>query len=149
MYDIADTFLTAGESDSAHADHTAAAAHSPADAESGGPAFPTFTFSLADTRRPSTLSRIVSPTFLSLIADLICELSHIPRRMADVPALTWSYKYMPHEIARRLSYFRGEPPILHPAFAPGSPAVVVQHAEGPIAFDTLRGVCMRKEYEYV
>ena len=69
--------------------------------------------------------------------------------MADVPALTWSYKYMPREIARRLSYFCGEPPILHPAFAPGSPAAVVQHAEGPIAFDMPRGVCMRKEYEYV
>ena len=114
MYDIADTFLTAGESDFVHADHTAAAAHSPANAESGGPTFPTFMFSLADTRRPSTLSRIVSPTFLSLITDLICELSHIPHRMADMPAMMWSYKYMPREIARCLSYFRGEPPILHP-----------------------------------
>jgi hypothetical protein len=50
MYDIADTFLTAGEPDFAHMDHTAAAAaHSPADTEFSGPAFPTFAFSLADT----------------------------------------------------------------------------------------------------
>ena len=57
--------------------------------------------------------------------------------MADVKVLTWSYKFS-REIARRMSYFRGEPPVLHPAFAPGSPAAVVQHAEGPIAFDTPR-----------
>ena len=49
----------------------------------------------------------------------------------------WSYKFT-REIARRMPYFRGEPPLLHPAFAPGTPASVVQHAEGPIAFDTPR-----------
>ena len=49
MYDIADTFLAAGELDFAHADHAAAAAHSPPDTEFSGPALPTLTFSLADT----------------------------------------------------------------------------------------------------
>ena len=57
--------------------------------------------------------------------------------MADVKVLMWSYKFT-REIARRMSYFRGEPPALHPAFAPGSPAEIVPHAEGPIAFDTPR-----------
>ena len=57
--------------------------------------------------------------------------------MADVRTLMWSYKFT-REIARRMPYFRGEPPLLHPAFAPGTPASVVPHAEGPIAFDTPR-----------
>ena len=51
--------------------------------------------------------------------------------------LTWAYKFS-REIARRMPHFRGEPTVLHPAFAPGGPASVVAHAEGPIAFDTPR-----------
>ena len=49
----------------------------------------------------------------------------------------WGYKAL-REIARRMPHFRGEPPVLHPAFPPGGPASVVAHAEGPIAFDTPR-----------
>ncbi|KAI9453449.1 alcohol oxidase-like protein [Lactarius psammicola] len=56
---------------------------------------------------------------------------------ADVRPLTWGYKFL-REIARRMPHFRGEPPVLHPAFATGSPASVVAHAEGPVSFDTLR-----------
>ena len=51
--------------------------------------------------------------------------------------LTWGYK-LTREIARRMPHFRGEPAALHPAFAPGSPAAIVPHAEGPVAFDTPR-----------
>ena len=51
--------------------------------------------------------------------------------------LIWGYKFT-REIARRMPHFRGEPPALHPAFAPGGPASIVPHAEGPIAFDTPR-----------
>ncbi|KAH9987565.1 alcohol oxidase-like protein [Russula vinacea] len=57
--------------------------------------------------------------------------------MADVKTLTWAYKYS-REIARRMPYFRGEPPAVHPPFAPDSAAAIVPHAEGPIAFDTPR-----------
>jgi alcohol oxidase len=57
--------------------------------------------------------------------------------MADVKTLTWAYKFT-REIARRMPYFRGEPATLHPAFAPGSPAAVIPHAEGPITFDAPR-----------
>jgi alcohol oxidase len=57
--------------------------------------------------------------------------------MADVKPLIWGYKFA-REIARRMPYFRGEPPALHPAFAPGSEAAIVAHAEGPVAFDTPR-----------
>ncbi|KAI9453454.1 alcohol oxidase-like protein [Lactarius psammicola] len=53
---------------------------------------------------------------------------------ADVRVLTWGYKFM-REVARRMPHFRGEPPVLHPAFAPGGPASVVAHAEGPVPFD--------------
>jgi alcohol oxidase len=42
------------------------------------------------------------------------------------------------EIARRMPHFRGEPPALHPTFAPGSTAAIVAHAEGPVAFDAPR-----------
>ena len=59
------------------------------------------------------------------------------RRLADVKVLAWGYKFS-REIARRMPHFRGEPAPLHPAFAPGSPASVVAHAEGPVAFDTAR-----------
>jgi alcohol oxidase len=65
------------------------------------------------------------------------NMSHMARRMADVKTLTWAYKFT-REIARRIPYFRGEPPAVHPAFAPGSAAAIVPHAEGPIAFDTPR-----------
>ena len=34
-----------------------------------------------------------------------------------------------------MPHFRGEPPVLHPAFAPGGPASVLAHVEGPVAFD--------------
>jgi alcohol oxidase len=37
-----------------------------------------------------------------------------------------------------MPHFRGEPAALHPAFTPGSPAAIVPHAEGPVAFDTPR-----------
>jgi alcohol oxidase len=57
--------------------------------------------------------------------------------MADVKVLTWGYKFT-REIARRMPHFRGEPAALHPAFAPGGPAEIVPHAEGPVAFDTPR-----------
>jgi alcohol oxidase len=61
----------------------------------------------------------------------------IPRRVADVNTLTWGYKFT-REIASRMPYFRGEPAALHPAFAPGSAAAIVPHAESPIAFDAPR-----------
>jgi alcohol oxidase len=32
--------------------------------------------------------------------------------------LIWGYKFT-REIARRMPHFRGEPPVFHPAFAPG------------------------------
>ncbi len=51
--------------------------------------------------------------------------------------VTWGYKFL-REIARRMPHFRGEPPLLHPAFAPGGPASVVAHAEGPVPFDVPR-----------
>lgn len=37
-----------------------------------------------------------------------------------------------------MPHFRGEPHKVHPAFAPGGPASIIEHAEGPIAFDTPR-----------
>ncbi|KAH9054564.1 alcohol oxidase-like protein [Lactarius deliciosus] len=58
-------------------------------------------------------------------------------RKADVQPLMWGYKFA-REIARRMPHFRGEPPVLHPAFAPGSPASIVAHADGPVPFDTPR-----------
>jgi alcohol oxidase len=57
--------------------------------------------------------------------------------MADVKVLTWGYKFT-REIARRMPHFRGEPAALHPAFTPGSPAAIVPHAEGAVAFDMPR-----------
>jgi len=56
---------------------------------------------------------------------------------ADVQPLMWGYKFT-REIARRMPHFRGEPPILHPAFAPGGPASVIEHADGPVPFDSPR-----------
>ena len=57
--------------------------------------------------------------------------------MADVRPLAWGYKFG-REIARRMPHFRGEPAALHPAFAPGRPASIIAHAEGPVAFDAPR-----------
>ena len=37
-----------------------------------------------------------------------------------------------------MPHFRGEPSVLHPSFAPGGPASVVEHAEGPVPFDAPR-----------
>ncbi|KAF8263502.1 alcohol oxidase [Lactarius quietus] len=56
---------------------------------------------------------------------------------ADVQPLMWGYKFT-REIARRMPHFRGEPSTLHPAFAPGGPASVIEHAEGPVPFDAPR-----------
>jgi alcohol oxidase len=56
---------------------------------------------------------------------------------ADVRPLTWGYKFL-REIARRMPHFRGEPPVVHPEFAPGGPASVVAHAEGPVPLDAPR-----------
>lgn len=72
--------------------------------------------------------------------DVSAPLDFVPgylESLADVKVLTWGYKFT-REIARRMPHFRGEPAALHPAFAPGSPAAIVPHAEGPIAFDTPR-----------
>ncbi len=49
----------------------------------------------------------------------------------------WGYK-ITREIARRMPHFRGEPPVLHPKFAPGRPASVLEHKDGPIPFDARR-----------
>ncbi|KAI9432495.1 alcohol oxidase-like protein [Lactarius indigo] len=56
---------------------------------------------------------------------------------ADVQPLTWGYKFA-REIARRMPHFRGEPPMLHPKFAPGGPASIIAHADGPLPFDAPR-----------
>ncbi len=56
-------------------------------------------------------------------------------RVADVRPMTWAYKAT-REIARRMPHFRGESPMLHPSFAPGRPASVIEHADGPIPFDS-------------
>jgi len=72
--------------------------------------------------------------------DVSVPVDFVPRFLelkADVQPLIWAYKFT-REIARRMPHFRGEPPALHPAFAPGGPASIVAHAEGPIAFDTPR-----------
>jgi alcohol oxidase len=57
--------------------------------------------------------------------------------MADVKPLMWAYKFS-REIVLRMPHFRGEPPTLHPAFAPGGTAAIVEHAEGPVRFDAPR-----------
>ena len=106
---------------------------------------------LRAARLCSWLPRIVSPIYYNHIYIYKKKKNHPkthhsilffsranPRdRMADVKLLTWGYKFT-REIARRMSIFRGEPHALHPAFAPGSPAQVVAHAEGPVAFDAPR-----------
>ena len=57
--------------------------------------------------------------------------------MADVLPLVWGYKFS-REIARRMDGFRGEVKGLHPTFAEGSAAALLEKAEGPIAFDAPR-----------
>ena len=37
-----------------------------------------------------------------------------------------------------MPHFRGEQPVQHPAFAPGGPASIVPHAEGPFPPDAPR-----------
>ncbi|KAF8462186.1 alcohol oxidase-like protein, partial [Russula ochroleuca] len=72
--------------------------------------------------------------------DVSAPIDFVPgylESMADVKTLTWGYKFS-REIARRMPYFRGEPAARHPAFAPGSAAAIIPHAEGHIAFDTPR-----------
>jgi alcohol oxidase len=54
--------------------------------------------------------------------------------MADIKPLMWGYKFA-REIARRMPHFRGEPPTMHPAFNPGGTAAIIEHADGPVAFD--------------
>ncbi|VDC02039.1 unnamed protein product [Peniophora sp. CBMAI 1063] len=57
--------------------------------------------------------------------------------MADVRPLIWGYKFS-REIARRMEGFRGEVKGLHPTFAEGSPAALIEKAEGPVPFDSPR-----------
>jgi alcohol oxidase len=58
-------------------------------------------------------------------------------RKADVQPLIWGYKFM-REIARRMPHYRGELSTLHPTFALGGPASLVEDAEGPVPFDEPR-----------
>ena len=52
---------------------------------------------------------------------IACMLTYTAfRRMADVKPLTFGYKFA-SEIAHHMLHFRGEPPLLHPAFAPAAP----------------------------
>ncbi|KAF8262163.1 alcohol oxidase [Lactarius quietus] len=72
--------------------------------------------------------------------DVSVPLDFVPGLLeskADMQPLKWGYKFA-REIARRMPHFRGEPLAHHPAFAPGGPASVVAHAEGPVPFDTPR-----------
>jgi alcohol oxidase len=39
-----------------------------------------------------------------------------------------------------MAHFRGEPAVAHPAFAPGGPASIIEHADGPVALDAPRVV---------
>jgi hypothetical protein len=84
------------------------------------------------TLSPATSNR--QPDF-PLIAHILTY--HLSRRMADVKPLMLAYKFT-REIARRMPHFRGEPPAVHPAFAPSSAAAIVTHAEGPAPFDAPR-----------
>ena len=51
--------------------------------------------------------------------------------------LVWGYKFT-REIARRMPHYRGELSKLHPTFAPGGTASLVEDAEGPVPFDAPR-----------
>ncbi|KAI0247173.1 alcohol oxidase-like protein [Lactifluus subvellereus] len=69
--------------------------------------------------------------------DVSAPIDFVPgylESMADVKPLMWGYKFV-REIARRMPHFRGEPAAMHPAFNPSGTAAIVEHAEGPIAFD--------------
>ena len=77
---------------------------------------------------------------VSLSPSYSIQYSHklfLVTRKADVQPLIWGYKFT-REIARRMPHFRGEPSVLHPSFAPGGPASIVEHAEGPVPFDAPR-----------
>ena len=64
--------------------------------------------------------------------------------MADVRPLIWGYKFS-REIARRMDGFRGEVKGLHPTFAEGSSAALLEKAEGPIPFDSPRIVYSQED----
>ena len=81
--------------------------------------------------------RVVRFSSLPLSHPALIQSYVLFTRKADVRPLTWGYKFL-REIARRMPHFRGEPPALHPAFAPGEPASVVALAEGPVPFDAPR-----------
>jgi alcohol oxidase len=49
----------------------------------------------------------------------------------------WGYKFS-REIARRMPHFRGEPRALHPEFGAGRSSSLIEHSEGPVAFDAPR-----------
>src|SRR6266702_465375 len=96
------------------------------------------------TRRTSMRPQTLSPASSSRLYLFLAALTSGPHtnnflftRKADVRPMTWGYKFL-REIARRMPHFRGEPPVLHPAFTPGGPASVVAHAEGPVPFDAPR-----------
>jgi len=72
--------------------------------------------------------------------DVSAPLDFVPgylESMADVNVLKRAYR-LAREAARRMPHFRGEPPMLHPVFAPGSVAAIIEHAEGPVASDAPR-----------
>src|SRR6266702_7433996 len=97
---------------------------------------PTPTMSLSlQTLSPVTSSRL--SLFLAALPSSPHKNDNLFSRKADVQPVMWGYKFL-REIARRMPHFRGEPPVLHPAFAQGGPASVVAHAEGPIPFDAPR-----------
>jgi alcohol oxidase len=81
------------------------------------------------------LLRVVRPS--SVLQSTSHTYNFLFTRKADVRPLTWGYKFL-REIARRMPHFRGEPPVVHPEFAPGGPASVVAHAEGPVPLDAPR-----------
>ena len=82
------------------------------------------------------LSRIVSLS-LSLTYSTLLQIVYSFNRKADVQPLVLAYKFS-REIARRMPHFRGEPPMQHPTFVPGSPASIIEHAKGPVSFDAPR-----------
>ena len=93
---------------------------------------------LTTSLRPQTLSLATS----NRASLFLVPLSSSPHSdsitsIADVRPLMWGYKFQ-REIARRMSHFRGEPPVLHPAFPSGGLASVIEHTNGPIPFDTPR-----------
>jgi hypothetical protein len=57
--------------------------------------------------------------------------------MADMKTLMFGYKFA-CEIARCITHFCGEPPVLHPVFVPDSAAAIIPDTECPIYFDAPR-----------